>query len=149
VAFATGSDVETGKTEGYSAIHFDLSRASSVASIFHAVKLEFGSSPSVVIYDATTLVDVRAPFLLPAENPTEDSEISEINTVSAYVAVQEAARGFDELPREVKKACMFIWNVLKVKILPVLMFLTLGVGGLATKPWTEAADAAFASKGYR
>jgi len=141
---------ESGKTpEGYRSIKADLSSPSLVPSIFETVKSEFGRPPNVVVYNAATLTpppDVNSLFSLPSENLVRDLNV---NTISAYVAAQEAVKGFDELPKETTKAFIYTGNILNTKILPVPMIVSLGVGKSASAYWIGTADATYADKGYR
>jgi NAD(P)-dependent dehydrogenase (short-subunit alcohol dehydrogenase family) len=77
-------------TEGFLSLKSDLSNADSIPSVFTALKKEFGTAPSAVIYNAATLtplLDQSLVFITPKETVILDSNI---NTISPYVATQEA-----------------------------------------------------------
>src|SRR5438034_361023 len=101
----------SGKTpEGYHAIKADLSDHASVPSIFQNVKSEFGVAPSVVVYNAyamTPLPEPDSPLSAPVAGLLSDLNV---NTISAYVAAQEALKGFEELPNEARKAFIYTGN---------------------------------------
>src|SRR5205085_1043447 len=130
-------------------IKADLSDHASVPSIFQNVKSEFGVAPSVVVYNAyamTPLPEPDSPLSAPVAGLLSDLNV---NTISAYVAAQEALKGFEELPNEARKAFIYTGNWLNTVVVPMPMVFALGVGKSASAYWIGAADGAYASKGYR
>jgi len=111
------------------------------------VKSELGSPPSIVVYDATArTVSHESPSSRYMSLGDVDG-----NTVSAYVAAHEAAKGFEELPKEMRKVFIYLgdMNGKVLPALPVLTFLTFGIRNTPYVHWIEAANAVYASKGYR
>lgn len=70
-----------------------------------------------------------------------------INTVSAYVAAQQAAIGFAQLPESAAKTFIYTGNILNTTIIPPL--LDLGVGKAATAHIIQSAAAAYKDRGYK
>jgi hypothetical protein len=72
-----------------------------------------------------------------------------INTISPYVAAQEAVSGWESLPDETKKTFICTGNMLNVQPLPSPILMTLGIGKSASASWVGLADTLYASKGFR
>lgn len=149
VAIASRKGTGTKTEEGFLSLQADFAQPDSVPSLFEKVKAEFKAAPSVVVYNAASLTpppDEGSVLSIPTERVVSDLNI---NTVSAYVAAQEAVKAWQDLPSEVKKSFIYTGNILNVKVLPVPVFLNLGVGKSASAFWVGAADALYAGKGYR
>ena len=72
-----------------------------------------------------------------------------VNTVTAYTAVQQAVEGWKLLPRETKKSFIYTGNVLNTMIMPTSAFTTLGTGKAASAYWIGTADAVHSAEGLR
>lgn len=70
-----------------------------------------------------------------------------INTVSAFVAAQQAATGFAQLPNSAAKTFIYTGNILNTTIIPPL--LDLGVGKAATAHIIQSAATAYKDRGYK
>lgn len=147
VASRSGSESTTGK--GYLSLKADFTNPSSIPSLFDAVKTEFRTAPSVVIYNAATLT--RPPKEDSALSVPVESVVSDlnVNTISPYVAAQQAVSAWETLPKETKKTFIYTGNFLNVVIPPVPVFLTLGIGKSASAFWVGLADATYANRGFR
>lgn len=142
-----GSDSKT--PDGTLSMKADFSQPESVPSVFDKVKAEFGAPPSIVIYNAAALTpppDKDSALSIPAAKVTSDLNV---NVVSAYVAAQEAIKGWATLPTQAKKLFIYTGNVQNEAVLPVPMMLNLGVGKAASAYWLGVADGAYAAHGYR
>ena len=130
VAIASRKAKNTKTSEGYLSIEADLSDPSSISEVFNAVKAEFQSAPSIVVYNA-------AAFTPPAGDNlfciTTDSLASDLNTntVSAYSAAQEAVKGWESLRKEAKKVYIYTGNKQNTVIGPLLLTATLGMGKIS------------------
>lgn len=127
----------------------DFSDPTSIAPLFNAVKTEFGNPPNIVIYNAAALTpppDKDAPLSLPVESVMSDLNV---NTVSAYIAAQQAVNGWSTLPENVKKTFIYTGNILNVTTLPVPWTLNLGMGKAASASWIGLVDSTYSAKGYR
>ncbi|KAK5636716.1 hypothetical protein RRF57_012428 [Xylaria bambusicola] len=146
----TSRNATGGKTaEGFLSLKADLSKPDTVPALFDAVKAEFQSPPTVVVYNAAALTpppEEGAPLSIPTESFTSDLNI---NTVSPYVAAQQAIAGWETLPKGTKTAFIFTGNILNTAVKPVPVFTTLGVGKSAAAFWIGVADAAYSARGYR
>lgn len=148
VAVASRNGTGAVNDEGYLSLKADFSKPESISSVFEAVRSQLGA-PSVVIYNAAALTpppDQTSALSIPADRFTSDFNV---NTVSPYVAAQEAVRGWDALPKDVKKSFIYTGNMLNVAVAPVPMMLNLGVGKSASAYWIGVADATYKAKGYR
>ncbi|KAE8831618.1 hypothetical protein HRS9139_05860 [Pyrenophora teres f. teres] len=114
----------------------DFTNPSSIPPLFTKIKETFSTAPSVVIYNAANLTrpsDPTNPLSIPTENFEKDLNV---NTVSAYVAAQEAVKGWEALGNEGgNKTFVFTGNMLNQKVIPMPNFLTLGVGKSASAHW--------------
>ncbi|KAB2107300.1 hypothetical protein AG0111_0g3677 [Alternaria gaisen] len=133
----------------------DFSTPSSIPALFAAVTKEFGRAPSVVIWNAAALTPppVEGNVLsVPQDQFVKDLNV---NTVSPYVAAMEAVRAWDgELGGDGEgarshKTFIYTGNTLNQTIMPVPLFLTLGVGKSASAHWVGLADATYRERGYR
>lgn len=135
--------------KGYLSLQADLADPKSVVGLFKAVEAEFHTAPSVVIYNAASLTpppDQTSLLSIPAERIASDLNI---NTVSAYVAAQQAVAAWSTLPKETKKTFIYTGNIMNLVMLPVPMFLSLGVGKAASSYWISQVDGAYTDRGYR
>ncbi|KAI0116360.1 hypothetical protein GGR51DRAFT_501102 [Nemania sp. FL0031] len=139
-----------GKTpEGYISLKADFSKQDSILAIFDAVKAEFNSPPSVVVYNAATLTPPPVKdsiFSITVDDVTSDLNV---NTVSPYVAAQQAVVGWETLPADIKKSFIYTGNILNLNVLPIPMYTNLGMGKSASAFWIGVADSTYSAKGYR
>jgi NAD(P)-dependent dehydrogenase (short-subunit alcohol dehydrogenase family) len=142
-------------------ISSDFADPESVIRTFSKVK-ELLGVPSVVVYNGNTVVekvdphtdileaaaatlnDGKHPLALPW---TDFSRGLAINTTSAYVAAQQAALGFAQLPHSASKTFIYTGNILNTKTIPV--FLDLGVGKTATAYIIESASICYSDRGFK
>jgi NAD(P)-dependent dehydrogenase (short-subunit alcohol dehydrogenase family) len=135
--------------EGYLSLSADFNDPFSIPGIFDAVATKLNSAPNVVIYNAAALTpppDQASVFSISAAKVAADLNV---NTISAFVAAEQAVKGFEKLGEGVKKTFIYTGNILNVAVLPVPMMLNLGMGKAASAYWVGVADMTFASKGYR
>jgi len=147
VASRSGSGTKTEK--GFLSLKADFTKPESIPALFDTVKTEFHASPSVVVYNAAAFTnppDKDSVFSISAESVALDLNI---NTVSPYVAAQQAVSGWETLPKETKKTFIYTGNSLNVSIVPMPMILTLGMGKSASAFWIGVADATFSARGFR
>ena len=71
-----------------------------------------------------------------------------VNTVSAFVAAQQAVAGFAELPDSAAKTFIYTGNILNTGI-TIAPLLDLGVGKAATAHIIQSAAAAYQDRGYK
>jgi NAD(P)-dependent dehydrogenase (short-subunit alcohol dehydrogenase family) len=147
VAIASRKGLDSNTPEGYVSLKVDFTKPEDVPALFLAVKDQFGSFPNVVVYNAATLTPPKESILsVPAFDILKDFQV---NTVSPYVAANEAVKGWATLPNELQKIFIYTGNASSEVILPIPMTLTLSLGKRASSYWVGAADGAFAEKGYR
>ncbi|KAL2672677.1 hypothetical protein Neosp_013391 [[Neocosmospora] mangrovei] len=149
VAIASRSGTDTKNEKGFLSLKADLGKPDSIPAIFDAVKAEFHAAPSVVVYNAPAFSyppDKDSALSVPVETFVADLNV---NTVSPYVAAQQAVAGWEILPAENKKTFIYTGNILNVSVLPIAMMLTLGVGKSASSYWVEAADILYKARGFR
>ncbi|KAI0423837.1 hypothetical protein F5Y09DRAFT_354496 [Xylaria sp. FL1042] len=135
--------------EGYLSLKVDLTNPDSIPALFEAVKAEFNSPPSVVIYNAaayTSPPDKDAPLSISVDTVTSDLNV---NTISPYVAAQQAIVGWETLPADTKKTFIYTGNILNVLVYPIPLSTTLGMGKAGSAYWIGVADAAYSARGYR
>ncbi|KAH6676216.1 hypothetical protein B0J14DRAFT_477325 [Halenospora varia] len=147
IAFASRSGSGTKTAEGFLSLKADFTKPDSIPALFDAVKTEFHTSPSVVVYNAAALTNP----------PEQDSVLSvsaesvaldlNVNTISPYVAAQQAISGWQTLPKETKKTFIYTGNALNVSIIPVPLMMDLGMGKSASAFWIGLADATYS--GFR
>ena len=154
---------EDGTTDQVS-ISSDLSDPDAVIGVFSKVKALLGL-PSVVVYNgknvlqylrlhrnsadilgagAATQNDVKNPLSLPLADFTRDLNI---NTVSAFVAAQQAVLGFEQLPDSASKTFIYTGNILNTTTMAPLM--DLGVGKSATAHIIQSAATAYKDRGFK
>ncbi|OBT81244.1 hypothetical protein VE02_09700, partial [Pseudogymnoascus sp. 03VT05] len=145
VALASRSQKETESTDNQLNITCDFSNSDDVVDAFAKVKKVFGI-PSVVVYNvsASTFTPAQDPFALPLADLNKDLAI---NITSAFVAAQQAAAGFAELPASAARTFIYTGNILNVSILPG--FLSQGMGKSAGAHMIWAASAAYKDRGFK
>ncbi|KAI0968472.1 hypothetical protein F4678DRAFT_200643 [Xylaria arbuscula] len=141
----------TGATtpEGYLSLKADFTKPESIPALFDAVKAAFKSPPTVVVYNAAALTpppNKGSPLSIPAESVTADLAV---NTVSSFVAAQQALAGWESLPADAKKTFIYTGNILNVSVIPLPGYTTLGVGKAASAFWLGVADASYTAQGSR
>jgi NAD(P)-dependent dehydrogenase (short-subunit alcohol dehydrogenase family) len=148
VAIASRKATESNAAEGYLSIKADFANPSSILTVFDAVKAEFGSAPSVVVYNAAALTPPAGDnlFSIPVESLTADLNT---NTVSVYAAAQQAVKGWETLTKDVKKVFIYTGNKQNTEIGPMLLTVTLGIGKSASAYLIGAADKHYSNFGYR
>lgn len=93
---------------------------------------------------AATFNDAKEPLSLPLADFNKDLTI---NTTSAFVAAQQAALGFGELPDSASKTFIYTGNALNTMTMGPLM--SLGVGKSATAHILQSAAAAYTDRGFK
>ncbi|KIN00050.1 hypothetical protein OIDMADRAFT_146478 [Oidiodendron maius Zn] len=126
-------------------IQADFSDPSSIAGVFATVEKKFGA-PSVVIYNAAGLNIVSETDPLAGTISGFAASIN-INTVSAYAALQASVAGFSKLPNSAPRTFLYTGNALNRVVVP--SYLDLGVGKSATAYIIEASTIAYKNKGYK
>jgi len=123
----------------------DLSDPSSVVNAFSKVKEALGI-PSVVVYNAASAHpnDPKNPLAVKVD---DFAKALVINTTSAYVAAQQAALGFEELPKTASRTFIYTGNC--TNVIPFPQYLDLGVGKTATAHFLQLAALAYKEKGYK
>ncbi|KAK1762704.1 hypothetical protein QBC33DRAFT_551326 [Phialemonium atrogriseum] len=146
VALAARSLKHTDNTADQVNIPGDLSDPNAVVSAFSKVKSLLGVPPSVVVYNAAALTPnaPNDPLSLPLADFTRDLNV---NTVSAFVAAQQAALGFEQLPDSASRTFIYTGNILNTTTMAPL--LDLGVGKSATAHIIQSAAAAYKDRGFK
>lgn len=93
---------------------------------------------------AVTFTPPNDPFALPLAAFKRDVNI---NITSAFVAAQQAAFGFAQLPASTSRTFIYTGNILNVTILP--SFLDAGMGKSAGAHMIWAASAAYKDRGFK
>lgn len=148
VAVTSRSGKGTDKVTGILSLQADFTKPDSIPALFDAVKNEFGSFPSVVIYNAAALTPPTKEVALsiPADSFAKDFNV---NTVSPYVAAQQAVSGWETLPQESKKVFIYTGNFQNESIDPRPVMMNLGMGKSATAYWIGLADQTYSARGFR
>ncbi|KAJ8098114.1 hypothetical protein POJ06DRAFT_200426 [Lipomyces tetrasporus] len=149
VAVASRSGTGTKTAKGFLSLKADFTMPDSIPALFDAVKTEFHAAPSVVVYNAATLTpppDKDSVLSVSAESVASDLNV---NTVSPYVAAQQALRGWETLSQETKKTFIYTGNIMNVSVVPMPLFLNLGIGKSASAFWIGLADASYSAQGFR
>ncbi|KAI0403514.1 hypothetical protein F4802DRAFT_571692 [Xylaria palmicola] len=141
----------TGSTtpEGYLSLKADLNDPASVPALFDAVRAEFSAPPTAVVYNAAALTpppESDSVLTIPAASVASDLNV---NTVSPWVAAQQAIAGWAALPADAKKTFIYTGNILNTVVRPVPVFTTLGIGKSASAFWIGVADGTYSARGYR
>ncbi|KAH7131453.1 putative short-chain dehydrogenase [Dactylonectria estremocensis] len=124
----------------------DLSNPDAVVSAFSKVKTVLGDHPSVVVHNAAAVTP--SPPTDPLSLALADFTRSlNINTVSAFVAAQQAALGFAKLPSSASKTFIYTGNILNTTVIPPL--LDLGVGKSATAHIIQTAATVYKDQGFK
>jgi len=145
VALAARSLREADSTDNQLNITSDFANPDDVVNAFTRVKKVLGI-PSVVVYNAAawTPSPPNDPFAIPLAAFKRDMTI---NTTSAFVAAQQAALGFAELPADAARTFFFTGNILNVAALP--SFMDAGTGKSASAHMMMAAAAAYKDRGFK
>ncbi|KAK9235242.1 hypothetical protein V1525DRAFT_410552 [Lipomyces kononenkoae] len=123
----------------------DLSDPHSVVDAFSKVKSSLGI-PSVVVYNAAAVTP--NPPNNPLAIPTVDfSRDLTINTTSVFVAAQQAAEGFAQLPDSASRTFIYTGNACNTIVIPSLM--DLSVGKSATAQIIQTAAGAYKDRGFK
>jgi NAD(P)-dependent dehydrogenase (short-subunit alcohol dehydrogenase family) len=149
VAVASRSGNGTKTLKGILSLKADFTNPDSIPALFESVKSEFHASPSVVIYNAAALTSPpkkESALSVSAKSVALDLNV---NTISPYVAAQQAVSGWETLPKETKKTFIYTGNVLNVTIVPTPLFLDLGMGKSASAFWIGLADTTYSAQGFR
>jgi NAD(P)-dependent dehydrogenase (short-subunit alcohol dehydrogenase family) len=147
VVSRSGSGSKT--ANGFLSLKADFTKPDSIPALFDAVKTEFHTAPSVVIYNAAALTnppDKDSVLSISADSVASDLNV---NTISPYVAAQQAVSGWATLPKETKKTFIYTGNITNVSIVPMPMMLDLGMGKAASAFWIGVADATYSGRGFR
>jgi len=126
----------------------DFSDPNCIKGIFEKVEEELGV-PNVVIYNPYSFSpgpDAKNSLSAPIEGVQKDLAI---NTISAYAAAQEAVKGFEKLPQDVKKTFIFTGNKGNTAIMPDFFLLIWTKACTWNLIQTLIATPLFQSKGYR
>jgi NAD(P)-dependent dehydrogenase (short-subunit alcohol dehydrogenase family) len=145
----SGSGASTAPTEGFLSLKGDFTKPDSIPALFKAVENEFHAPPSVIVYNAgaRTVPPIEDNlFSNTAENLVSDFNV---NVLSAYVAAQEAVRGWETLPKDVKKSFIYTGNIMNTTIFPIAAAVNLGIGKSASSYWIGLADTLYQAQGYR
>jgi NAD(P)-dependent dehydrogenase (short-subunit alcohol dehydrogenase family) len=148
VALASRKGDGSMTADGYLSLKADFTKPESIPPVFDAVKTEFSTPPSVVVYNAAAMTspDKESMFSIPGESMTSDLVI---NTVSAYIAAQQAVIGWETMPKEAKKTFIYTGNIMNVSIVPMPPMIDLGMGKAASAFWIGVADATNLAQGFR
>lgn len=147
VVSRSGSGGQT--AEGFLSLKADFTKSDSIPAIFDQVTTKFKAAPSVVVYNAAvrTLPPVSDDmFSIPATTLAKDLEV---NTLSPFIAAQQALSGWKTLPMDTKTAFIYTGNIMNIKALPLAATITLGMGKSASSFWISLADALHSVKGHR
>lgn len=149
VALASRKGTGGQNEKGYLSLNADFNNPDSIPALFDAVKTEFKTVPSVVIYNAAALTppsDKDSVLSIAASSVASDLNV---NTVSPYAVAQQALAAWETLPGGTKKTFIYTGNILNTAILPVPMMQNLGIGKAASAYWVGLADMMYAAKGCR
>lgn len=139
-----------GKTaEGFLSLKADFTNSDCIPAIFDQVKSEFEAPPSVVVYNAAVRTLPPTPDDMFSTTAAILAKDLHVNTLTPFIAAQQAISGWKTLPEDTKKAFIYTGNIMNVKTLPLAATITLGMGKSASSFWISLADALHSSKGYR
>ncbi|KIX99398.1 uncharacterized protein Z520_04974 [Fonsecaea multimorphosa CBS 102226] len=147
VASRGGSNSKT--SDGFLSLKADFTSPDSIPALFRSVKDEFHAAPAVIVYNASTYTPPPVEgsvFSTPLETVVSDMNV---NTLSAYVAAQQAVDGWTTLPAETKKTFIYTGNIMNVRVLPWPTMMTPGMGKSAAAYWIGLADTLYSAKGFR
>lgn len=148
VAIASRSGDGTKNKSGFLALKADLTKPDTVPAVFEGVKKELGSFPSVVVYNAAALTPPPEEDMFSISADTFSKDLN-INTLSPYIAAQQAVKGWETLSADTKKTFIYTGNGLNTMVPPVPMMTTLGVGKSASAYWVGVADQTHSKAGHR
>ncbi|TVY73124.1 hypothetical protein LSUE1_G005335 [Lachnellula suecica] len=146
VALASRSQKEADSTPEQLHIRSDFANTDDVFYAFTRTKKELGV-PSVVVYNAgafTAPPSADDPLNITLAGFNTDMNI---NVTSAFIAAQQAAFGFADLPADAAKSFFYTGNILNISIIPKLM--DAGMGKAAAAHMINASAAAYKDKGYK
>jgi NAD(P)-dependent dehydrogenase (short-subunit alcohol dehydrogenase family) len=146
---AVASRSGAANSDGFLSLKADFTQPSSISGLFDSVKKEFNAPPSVVVYNAaltTKPPDEKNLFSLPVD--TVQSEFN-ANTISAYVAAQQAVNGWATLPDGTKKTFIYTGNILNTTVWASPFMMSNGMGKSAAAYWIGVADQFYSSQGAR
>ncbi|KAK9427228.1 hypothetical protein V1505DRAFT_359003 [Lipomyces doorenjongii] len=149
IAVASRSGTGTKTAKGFLSLKADFTKPDSIPALFDAVKAEFHAAPSVVVYNVGTLTpppDKDSVLSVSAESVASDLNV---NTISPYVAAQQAISGWETLSKETKKTFIYTGNTLNVSVVPMPLLLNLGIGKSASAFWIGLANASYSAQGFR
>ncbi|KAF2228823.1 putative short-chain dehydrogenase [Viridothelium virens] len=145
VALASRRAEEAESTSDEIYIPSDFSDSGAIVNIFSKVKALLGI-PSVVVYNASAVTFTPPDDPLSLSLADFDQHLK-INTVSPFVAAQQAATGFAELPDTASRTFIYTGNLLNTVTVP--KFFDLGVGKSATAQIIEYAATAYKDRGFK
>ncbi|KAM0212579.1 hypothetical protein ACHAQD_009744 [Fusarium lateritium] len=145
VALAARSVKEQDSTSDKQFIRGDFADPESIASIFTKVKSQLGV-PHVVIYNAaaSNFPGAKTPLNVPVNDFVRNLAI---NTTSAFVAAQQAALGFEELPDSAARTFIYTGNCTNET--PMAALSDASLGKAASASFIQAAAGAYADKGFK
>jgi len=149
VVSRSGIGASIAPIEGFLSLKADFTNPDSIPELFNAVESEFHSPPSVIVYNAgaRTVPPVEdSVFSNSAESLVSDFNV---NVLSAYVAAQQAVRGWETLPKDVKRTFIYTGNIMNTMIIPIAATVNLGIGKSASAYWIGLADALYQAQGSR
>ncbi|KAH6671353.1 hypothetical protein B0J14DRAFT_640318 [Halenospora varia] len=126
-------------------IKADFSDPSSLSGVFAEVKSKLGV-PKFVAYNAFTTIFNPDPFAIPIDEWVKGMNI---NAISGYAAIQEATKGFRELPNEMTKTFVFTGNCGIHLPMPILMVLGAGKAAAAHMIQCAVATETYQKGGFR
>jgi len=128
----------------YFTLNADLSDPRSVDTVFEQVRRKLGE-PNVVIYNAVVYPRAVEHLL---DIPLEAFQKSlQVNTVSPFVAAQQAVRSFSRITNGGPKVFLYTGNCLNTHVIP--RFWGMGAPKSATAHMITAAAASYKAEGYR
>ncbi|KAI8944395.1 NAD(P)-binding protein [Xylaria longipes] len=149
VALASRKGTDGLTEKGFLSLKADFNNPESIPALFDAVRAEFTTAPSVVVYNAAALTpppDKDSVLSIAASSVASDLNV---NTVSPYAAAQQALAAWESLPEGTKKTFIYTGNILNTAVLPVPMMQNLGIGKAASAYWVGLADTMYSAKGFR
>jgi len=149
VVMVSRSGTGTKTAKGFLSLKADFSEPKLIPALFETVKAEFDTYTSVVFYNAAALTsppDKDSLFSISSNSVASDLNV---NTISPYVAAQQAVKGWEMMDAETKKTFIYTGNITNVSIVPIPMMLDLGIGKSASAFWIGLADTIYSTKGFR
>jgi NAD(P)-dependent dehydrogenase (short-subunit alcohol dehydrogenase family) len=150
VAVVSRSGTDRRNENGFLSIKADLTDPKSIPRVFAAAKAEFGTGPSVVVYNVYSMAPLPEKDTLLSITVGSFVKDLNANTVSAFAAASEAVRVWNKMPESTaRKAFIFTGNIQNVRHVPGASLATIGAGKAATAYWIGSAAAAYSGKGYK